>query len=202
MQIAVALLAVASCSAAPHAPHIVNGVPVDTPEVQHEKQIHFAAHQRALAGQPANPILYHPQLAWNHAPAHHWESAHAPAHHWAHHGAYHVPNIVNGVPEETPEVKLAKAQHLQKVAEAQSGHSGHYAPSHHWEGAHHWDHHSSHYTGPIHVPHIVNGVPEETPEVKAAKAFHLQKLNEAHSHSAHSAYHGYDDGQYHAHYHH
>lgn len=168
-------------------------MPVDTPEVQLEKQIHFAAHQRALAGQPANPILYHPQLAHhnNHQAYHHQPQAHA------YNGPYHVPTIVNGVPDETPEVKHAKAFHLAKVAEAQSqaGHHGHHGHGQYDDGqyrhqdwndnGHHYAPASSHYQGPYHVPTIINGVPEETPEVKHARAFHLAKLQEAHSKSGH-----------------
>lgn len=75
-----------------YAPAPVNGVPVDTPEVQHEKAQHFAAVQRALAGQPANPLVYH-------QPQHnHYHHAPAPVHsynHWAHQPA---PAPVNGVP--------------------------------------------------------------------------------------------------------
>lgn len=77
------------------APVIVNGVPVDTPEVQHEKAQHFAAVQRALAGQHANPLVYHPQLAYNHA-------APAPAHYapakYNHYAYQPAPAPVNGVP--------------------------------------------------------------------------------------------------------
>jgi hypothetical protein len=119
--------------------------------------------------------------------AHH--NTHQAYHHQpqAYHGAYHVPTIVNGVPDETPEVKHAKAFHLAKLQEAQAK-SGH---GHHDDGQYrHYEHHDGHYaqphyTGPIHVPTIVNGVPVETPEVQHARAFHLAKLQEAHSKAGH-----------------
>lgn len=167
--------------------------PVDTPEVQHEKALHFAAHQRALQGLPANPLVYHPQLAWkdNHyaaAPA-------APVHsynHWAHQPA---PAPVNGIPVDTAEVAHAKAAHLALVNEAKAklAHSGaHYAPAHD-----EWKSHNA-YHGPLHYPVIGhNGVPEETPEVKAEKAKHFALVNEAKGHQAHYGYAKHeDDGSY------
>jgi len=163
----------------------VNGVPVDTPEVQHEKQIHFAAHQRALAGQPANPILYHPQLA--HA------TAHAPSHYApakVHYNSYPskhyepAPAPVNGVPVDTAEVAHAKAAHFAQVAHAKANlaHGSHYAPA------------PAHQAYPQHVPHIVNGVPEETYEVKAEKAKHFALVAAAQHKAAH--YNPHDDGSY------
>jgi hypothetical protein len=185
-----------------------NGVPVDTPEVQHEKQIHFAAHQRALAGQPANPILYHPQLA-NPAPAHHnhYEPAHyhaapAPKYDWHHNPA---PAPVNGVPVDTPEVQHAKAAHFALYANAKA----HAAPAshHNYEPAHYNEapapayhapaHHApayKPYTGPIHIPVIHNGVPEETPEVKAEKSKHFALVSAAAANAAH--FNPHDDGSY------
>jgi hypothetical protein len=181
-------------SAYGYAPAPVHGVPVDTPEVQHEKAQHYAAHQRALQGLPANPIVYHPQLAWKDA-----APVHAPAYnHWAHQPA---PAPIHGVPQDTAEVAHAKAAHFALVNEAKSklAHSGHYyapaAPAYHGG-------HSGHYNGPYHVPVIHNGVPEETPEVKAEKAKHFALVAEAKSHQgpvAHSGYYGHgheDDGSY------
>lgn len=112
------------------APVIHNGVPVDTPEVQHAKAAHFAAVAEAQARSHS-------------APSHYQEPAqYAPAHHA---GAYHVPVIHNGVPVETPEVQHAKAAHFAAVAEAQSrsgyGH-GHesYAQDNSWDDGHNsWD---------------------------------------------------------------
>lgn len=179
--------------------------PVDTPEVQHEKQIHFAAHQRALAGQPANPILYHPQLA---APAHHAPAHYAPApkYDWHHNPA---PAPVNGVPQDTAEVAHAKAHHfaLYSQAKAHAAPAGHYyeephhyapEPAHHAPAHHGPAHHApayKPYTGPIHIPHITHdGVPEETPEVKAEKSKHFALVSAAAASAAHSNPH--DDGSY------
>lgn len=78
-------------SAYGYAPAPVNGVPVDTPEVQHEKAQHFAAVQRALAGQPAHPTAYYqPQYD-------HYSHA-APAHSYNHYAHQPAPAPVNGVP--------------------------------------------------------------------------------------------------------
>ena len=137
-------------------PVIHNGVPVDTPEVQHAKAAHFAAHAAANHGI-------------------------APAHYAA--GHYAVPVIHNGVPVDTPEVQHAKAAHFAAVAEAQSrSHSAaaHYAPAHYAPAAY-----ASYHSGPIHIPVIQNGVPVETPEVQHAKAAHYAALAEAQSRSGH-----------------
>jgi hypothetical protein len=160
----------------------VNGVPVDTPEVQHEKQIHYAAHQRALAGQPANPILYHPQLAHgpSHAPAPVHYSAPAPVHYG--YGPKHyepAPLPVNGVPVDTAEVQHAKAAHFAQVAHAKAnlahGSPAHYAPAHY-----------------AYAPSVHNGVVEDTYEVKAEKAKHFALVAAAKS----SNYNPHDDGSY------
>lgn len=111
------------------APVIHNGVPVDTPEVQHAKAAHFAAVAEAQARSHSAPSHYEP--AQHYAPAHS--------------GAYHIPVIHNGVPVETPEVQHAKAAHFAAVAEAQSrsgyGH-GHesYSQDNSWDDGHNsWD---------------------------------------------------------------
>lgn len=188
--------AVAEAKARLHHHHKRSAVgPVDTPEVQHEKQIHFAAHQRALQGLPANPILYHPQLAHNHY-------APTPVHYsnqWAHDVA---PAPVNGVPQDTAEVAHAKNAHLALVAHAKSqaapahyAHApSHYAPAapaHYNNAAPSW----KAYSGPLHYPVIHNGVPEETAEVKAAKAKHFSLVAEAQSYQAPSHYAGHGHGQ-------
>lgn len=179
--------------------------PVDTPEVQHEKQIHFAAHQRALAGQPANPILYHPQLA-NPAPVHYSSpkyAAPAPKYDWTHNPA---PAPVNGVPQDTAEVAHAKAAHFALYANAKA----HAAPAGHYDEPSYYSpepaYHSAPayksapapaykpYTGPIHIPVIHNGVPDETPEVKAEKSKHFALVSQAAANAAHSNPH--DDGSY------
>ncbi|CAG9798427.1 unnamed protein product [Chironomus riparius] len=174
--------------------------PVDTPEVQHEKALHFAAHQRALQGLPANPLVYHPELAWkdNHhaAPI---VSAHY--NHYAHEAA---PLPVNGVPVDTAEVQHAKAVHFSLVADAKSklSHSGaHYAPAHyapvHYAQAHDEWKSQNVYTGPYHYPTIHNGVPVETPEVKHEKAKHFALVAEAKAQQSHHGHYGQeDDGSY------
>nr|XP_029711590.1 cuticle protein 18.7-like [Aedes albopictus] len=87
-----------------HIPKIVKGVPVDTPEVQHAKAFHAAAH--AKVGGYA-----------------HFDDGHYDEHHHhleggAWHGAIHIPKIVKGVPVDTPEVQHAKAFHLNALANA------------------------------------------------------------------------------------
>ncbi|XP_055585878.1 cuticle protein 18.7-like [Uranotaenia lowii] len=102
-----------------HFPKIHNGVPVETPEVQHAKAAHFAA----IAKEGAHAPAYH-----GHDDHAHW----APAHHeqkW--HGPQHIPVIHNGVPVETPEVQHAKAAHLSALHGA---HAGSYAGGAHWGG--------------------------------------------------------------------
>lgn len=169
-----------------HVPVIVNGVPVDTPEVQHAKAAHLAAHAQARGYLPSNG-----------APIDTPEVQHAKAAHFAAHAAaraglpvvpqsYHVPVIQNGVPVDTPEVQHARSAHLAALAEA-SARAGagpgpiNYAPS--------YNH------GPIHIPVIRNGVPVDTPEVQHARAAHLNALAAA-SHGSYQE----DDGQYRNHY--
>jgi hypothetical protein len=188
-------------SAYGYAPAIHNGVPVDTPEVQHEKAQHFAAHQRALQGLPANPLIYTPQIAWK--DNHHAAPAYNHNNHWAHAPA---PAPVNGVPVDTAEVAHAKAAHFALVSEAKAKlGSGHYAPASHYNApaGHHYapaDHYDNKYHGPLHYPVIGhNGVPEETPEVKAEKAKHFALFNEAKSHQSYAPHYASgheDDGSY------
>lgn len=115
---------------------IHNGVPVDTPEVQHAKAAHFAAVAEAQSRDAHHG---------GHYAAGHYDDGHyaaAPVHS----GAYHIPVIHNGVPVETPEVQHAKAAHFAAVAEA-SARSGHGHGGYHGDGggwaAHsddgHWD---------------------------------------------------------------
>lgn len=191
--------AVAEAKARLHHHHKRSAVgPVDTPEVQLEKQIHFAAHQRALQGLPANPILYHPQLAQNN---HHYAPAPAPVHYnkWSNHHDI-APAPVNGVPQDTAEVAHAKQAHLALVAHAKA----HAAPAHYAHAPAAPAYHDAHapswkaYSGPLHYPVIHNGVPEETAEVKAEKAKHFSLVAQAQSHSApYYAGNGHeDDGSY------
>ena len=165
-------------SAYGYAPAPVNGVPVDTPEVQHEKAQHFAAVQRALAQQPAYPSVYHS------APAHYA----APAKAYNHYAYQPAPAPVNGVPVDTAEVQHAKSAHLAAVAEAKAkiGYSGYYPAA-----AYH--HAPSAYYTPAH-----NGAPEDTYEVKAEKAKHFALVAEAKAKTSYApSYYGHeDDGSY------
>uniref|UniRef100_A0A182PK21 Uncharacterized protein n=1 Tax=Anopheles epiroticus TaxID=199890 RepID=A0A182PK21_9DIPT len=101
-----------------HIPVIKNGVPVETPEVQHAKAAHFAAVAKAQGYAPAHAHSYYPQ---------------------------HIPVIHNGVPVETPEVQHAKAAHYAALAEA-SARAGHgaWAPAAHEDDGSYdgrWDNH-------------------------------------------------------------
>lgn len=171
-----------------YAPAPVNGVPVDTPEVQHEKALHFAAVAAAKSQSYHAPSHYAPS---HYAPAPQYH--HAPAYnHYAHQPA---PAPVNGVPVDTAEVQHEKAKHFALVAEAKSkigygGHHGHYEPA------------PAYHHGPVHYPVIHNGVPEDTYEVKAAKAKHFAAVHEAQAKAGHHghyepAHYGHeDDGSY------
>ena len=147
---------VASCSANYYynndAPAPVNGVPQDTVEVQHAKAIHLAAVAKAQSGAHSSYPSYDAYAApqqYNHAPAYYnsepsyYNSGpsyykHAPAHFEP------APAPVNGVPQDTVEVKHAKAAHfaLYSQAQAQTG-SGYnsypaqYAPSAYHHGYEH-----------------------------------------------------------------
>lgn len=138
---------------------------------------------------PANPIIYHPQLAWK--DNHHATPIASNYNHWAHQPA---PAPVNGVPIDTAEVQHAKSVHFALVADAKAKliHSGaHYAPAHD-----EWKSHNA-YHGPYHYPTIHNGVPDETPEVKAEKAKHFALVAEAKTKQPHYGhYKQEDDGSY------
>uniref|UniRef100_A0A182Q2D2 Uncharacterized protein n=1 Tax=Anopheles farauti TaxID=69004 RepID=A0A182Q2D2_9DIPT len=102
-----------------HIPVIKNGVPVETPEVQHAKAAHFAAVAKAGGYAPAHAHAYYPQ---------------------------HIPVIHNGVPVETPEVQHAKAAHYVALAEAsaRAGHGAWAPASHHEDDGSYdgrWDNH-------------------------------------------------------------
>ena len=177
---------VASCSASYYyneAPAPINGVPQDTAEVQHAKAAHLAAVAKAQAGAHSSYPSYdhyaapqqynHAPAYYNHAPAHY---NHAPAHFEA------APAPINGVPQDTEEVKHAKAAHFALYSQAQSG-SAHAYPAQYAPAAYH------------HYPAAAHGVPEDTYEVKAAKAKHFAAL--AAVNSGHGNGHGHeDDGSY------
>uniref|UniRef100_A0AAG5DWI8 Uncharacterized protein n=1 Tax=Anopheles atroparvus TaxID=41427 RepID=A0AAG5DWI8_ANOAO len=99
-----------------HVPIIKNGVPVETPEVQHAKAAHFAAVAKAGGYAPAHAHSYYPQ---------------------------HIPVIHNGVPVETPEVQHAKSAHFAALAEA-SARAGWSGPAGHEDDGQYdgrWDNH-------------------------------------------------------------
>lgn len=168
------------------------GVPVDTPEVQHAKAQHFAAH--AAAAKDSLHHLYKRSLyggPWAYAPAAHVPLTHggvpvepadvqaARAEHLAAHSkALGEVAHARGTPVETPEVQHAKAQHFAAHAAARVGHP--IAPAQPIHG--------------YHIPVIHNGVPVETPEVQHAKAAHYAALSEASSRASQGGYN--DDGRY------
>ncbi|XP_055614746.1 pupal cuticle protein-like [Toxorhynchites rutilus septentrionalis] len=165
----IAVLVLATAASAWHGP-------VDTPEVQHAKAQHRAAHDAALSGH---------SIA---APA--WHAAAAPAWHGAPAAAAHGP-------VDTPEVQHAKAQHLAAhaaAAHSSAGHGWNGAPAHDWHGAGAWH-------GPQHIPVIHNGVPVETPEVQHARAVHLAALSGS-AGAGHWAPAHEDDGSYKPHWDH
>ncbi|XP_055622335.1 pupal cuticle protein-like [Toxorhynchites rutilus septentrionalis] len=168
-----------------HVPVIKNGVPVETPEVQHAKAAHAAAHAKAAKYDLYAPIHgdyygrsyehHYVPVIKNGFPVETPEVMHAKAAHFAAHveakarlhkrSAYSVPQAY--VPLDIPEVAAAKIAHLAAHAAAKTGY-GSPAPQY-------WDHHASvqkAWHGPLHYPVIVKGVPVETPEVQHAKAAH------------------------------
>ncbi|KAH8278775.1 hypothetical protein KR018_009357 [Drosophila ironensis] len=175
-----------------HIPVLTHGgVPVDTPEVQHAKAAHFAAH--AAAAHNAGHHLYKRSIyggGWSYG-----QPAHVPLTHGgvpvdtpdvqaakAEHYAAHAKALgqvahAHGAPVETPEVQHAKAAHFAAHAAARSGHA--IAPIAH---------------GGYHVPVIHNGVPVDTPEVQHAKAAHYAALSQASAHGSHGS--SWDDGHY------
>ncbi|XP_058175854.1 histidine-rich protein PFHRP-II [Anopheles ziemanni] len=178
-----------------------NGAPIDTPEVQHAKAAHFAAHAAAKArlhkrslyasypwsyGAAAPVVLGH-----NGVPLDTPEVAHAKAEHAAAHAkALGYAHPAGPVPD-TPEVAHAKAEHAAAHAAARANqHALAPAVSHsttHAIHAHHAP--AAHY--PQHVPVIKNGVPVETPEVQHAKAAHFAAVAKAGGYApahAHSYY--------------
>ncbi|XP_019559880.2 pupal cuticle protein Edg-84A [Aedes albopictus] len=116
-----------------HIPVIHNGVPVETPEVQHARAFHASAHVHGYA--PA-----HEQYPGTPA-AHEDQTKYGP---WK--GPVHIPVIHGGVPVETPEVQHAKEAHLNALASAHAAAShgpeddGSYKPElwddHHYQHQH------------------------------------------------------------------
>ncbi|XP_055615366.1 uncharacterized protein LOC129761658 [Toxorhynchites rutilus septentrionalis] len=102
-----------------HARGAVGEGPMDTLEVQYAKAEHLAAHAAAKAGHPLPVPVRLPTWHELAAGAVGHDSWHGKS---AWHGAYHVPVIHNGVPVDTPEVQHAKAAHLHALAAAGHGH--------------------------------------------------------------------------------
>ncbi|CAD6992157.1 histidine-rich protein PFHRP-II [Ceratitis capitata] len=180
-----------------------DGVPVDTPEVQHARAEHYVAYAAAAAAAAVHPDSYDSN-------AHHLykRSLYGQPWNYAHQNA--IPPVVlthGGVPVDTPDVQAAKAEHFAAHAKALS----HATYSNalpvdtpevkHAKAAHYAAHaaarttHSTGHTVPVHgyhIPVIHNGVPVETPEVQHAKAAHFAAVNEASARSSHvgSSYNG------------
>lgn len=167
------------------------GVPVDTPEVQHAKAAHAAAH--AAAAHAAGPHHLYKRSLWGaypHAaapvvlthggvPVDTPDVQAAKAEHYAAHAkALGAAAHAHGAPIDTPEVQHAKAAHFAAHAAARTGHP---APA-------------AHAVHGYHIPVIHNGVPVDTPEVQHAKAAHYAALSKASAHAG--PYSGHDDGSY------
>uniref|UniRef100_A0A1B0CRE1 Putative cuticle protein n=1 Tax=Lutzomyia longipalpis TaxID=7200 RepID=A0A1B0CRE1_LUTLO len=173
------------------------GGPLETPEVQHAKAAHFAAHAAASHGLHH---LYKRSAAW---------------------GGYHVPVIHNGVPVETPEVQHAKAAHFAAHAKV-GGHHYIAAAAHHSyaplapngvvldtpeitaaKAAHFAAHAAAggHAYAPAHYAVHHQAGPVDTPEVAHAKAAHFAAVAEAQSKAGYSHHDdGHYDGRYDGHY--
>ncbi|XP_036344478.1 histidine-rich protein PFHRP-II-like, partial [Rhagoletis pomonella] len=182
-----------------------DGVPVDTPEVQHARAEHYAAYAAAAAAAAAHPDPHDPHV-------HHLYKRSLYGHSWnyAHQNALsHIPLTHGGVPVDTPDVQAAKAEHFAAHARA-LGHSAHAhgAPVDtpevaHAKAAHYSAHaaaragHSIGHAVPAHgyhIPVIHNGVPVETPEVQHAKAAHYAAVVEASARAGHGGSH--DEGRH------
>ncbi|KAJ8963657.1 hypothetical protein NQ314_005448 [Rhamnusium bicolor] len=101
-----------------HIPHLdKNGVPVETPEVQAAKQQHFLAHSQAKLNEYGLNQGWQQQNFGSYGQSHAGSSFGSSL---SHQGTLITPN---GVPEETPEVKIAKAQHFAAHAQEQAKHA-------------------------------------------------------------------------------
>lgn len=148
-----------------------NGVPVDTPEVQHAKASHLAAHAEAAARSGGHEYGYGVV-----APV-----AYGGYAGYAGYAGYDVPKIgPNGVPLDTAEVAHAKAAHFAAHAEAatRNAHAG-------WHYRRRRSIYAAPWAYPQHIPVIgPNGVPLDTPEVQHARAAHLAAHASVGSHVA------------------
>ncbi|KAL1498086.1 hypothetical protein ABEB36_008941 [Hypothenemus hampei] len=142
----------------PLVPQLAGPYPLDTPEVQQAKAAHFQAHAEALAR--AGPASYYHSRKRRDV-----------------YGGYHVPVIgPNGVPVDTPEVQAARANHLAALTQAGSVNG----PAHFYSGvdADAYSEPYRRYYGPQ-ATIGPDGQPIETPEVKAAKAYHFAAYSAA-----------------------
>ncbi|KAF2882370.1 hypothetical protein ILUMI_23790 [Ignelater luminosus] len=185
-------LAFASAGYPYYAQHIPlidhNGVPVDTPEVQAAKALHLNAHAAAAHGvHYVAPYTGHygiPNVGPDGTPIDTPEVQLAKAAHFiayneaairnANH--YTAPYAAAAVgPIDTPEVQLAKAAHFAAHLEAKSRSGHHYRRR---RGI-------AYNSYPQQIPVIgPNGVPQDTPEVQAAKAAHYAALAQSNSHQS------------------
>ena len=157
-----------------------SGVPIDTPEVQIARKQHLAAVAEAKHNNGPHASLHYAHVA----PAVLHGPAISPIY-----VKEHVVLTPEGVPVDTPDVQHAKAIHFKAhaVVNARSAHGhGH---DYGYGYGHHLHKRSVYaYAAPQHVPVIgPSGVPEETPEVKHAKAVHFAAVAEAKARDAHSA---------------
>ncbi|XP_037955275.1 histidine-rich protein PFHRP-III-like [Teleopsis dalmanni] len=119
-----------------HIPVIHNGVPVETPEVQHAKASHYTALAEASArAGPSGHDDGHYDGRWdgghydggNYGGGHYDGGNYGGGHYdGGHKGPIHIPVIHNGVPVEPAEVQHARAAHLSALAAASHGAGHHY----------------------------------------------------------------------------
>ncbi|XP_066143861.1 cuticle protein 18.7-like [Euwallacea fornicatus] len=188
-----------------------NGVPVEPHEVQAARASHLAALASAHSGVSVAAPYYGsapftafsgiPSLGHNALPLDTPEVASAKLQHYhdfavaaerngVHAPLYSSPIIAGNYPADTPEVQVAKAAHFAAHAEALSR-SGP-TPLTFFHSRKRRD-----VYGAYHIPVIgPNGVPQETPEVQAAKAHHFAALAEAATRGGPAQYAPYNSGAY------
>jgi hypothetical protein len=149
------------------APSPVNGVPVDTAEVQHAKAHHFALVSAAQANLGASGHgQNYQEPKYNQAPAHY-----APAPAYKHTQAQYVPSPAHYAPAPVHYSAPAPVHYTAPVKAYYNPNPKAFEPA----------------------PAPVNGVPVDTAEVKHAKAIHFALYSEAQSHSG---YNGAPDDTY------
>ncbi|XP_044730126.1 uncharacterized transmembrane protein DDB_G0289901-like [Chrysoperla carnea] len=173
-----------------------NGVPIDTPEVQHARAAHLAALSQAQAshaGWAGNDGSYGGHQGSSSSYGHdnnlHYDGRYG----------YAYPKIGhNGVPIDTPEVQHARAAHLSVLSQAQASHaewapqgSGHYRRRRSISAGHSVNPEAHTYPNLAH-----DGQPIETPAVQALKHAHFAAYSEALSRVANSKSSGYNNEEY------